>query len=39
VCSEYKLWGLIVARVDALTETPQPPARPGFQLADAEPCW
>jgi hypothetical protein len=36
VCTEYKLWGSIVARVDPPPETSQPPAQPGFQLADAE---
>lgn len=36
VCSEYKLWGSIVARVEPPTETAQPPAQPGFRLTDAE---
>lgn len=39
VCSEYKLWGSIIARVEPppqTAETGQPPAQPGFQLADAE---
>lgn len=39
VCSEYKLWGSIVARVEPppeTNETGEPPAQPGFTLADAE---
>lgn len=33
VCSKYKLWRSIVARVESATA---PPAQPGFRLADAE---
>lgn len=36
VCSEYKLWDSIVARVDPPPETAQPAAQPGFRLADAQ---
>jgi hypothetical protein len=36
VCSEYKLWGSIVACVDPPAETGESPAQPGFRLADAE---
>ncbi|ALG14545.1 hypothetical protein AOZ06_39535 [Kibdelosporangium phytohabitans] len=36
VCSEYKLWGSIVARVDPPAEPPTPPAQRGSRLADAE---
>lgn len=41
VCSEYKLWGSIVARVDPPPEIQkagecESPAQPGFRLADAE---
>lgn len=36
VCSEYKLWGSIVARVDPPDETTTAPAQPGFRLADGE---
>ena len=34
VCSEYKLWGSIVARVEP--DTDEPTTLPGFALADAE---
>jgi hypothetical protein len=33
VCSEYKLWGSIVARVES---DAMPAAQPGFRIADAE---
>ncbi|MGH3564925.1 MAG: NYN domain-containing protein [Pseudonocardia sp.] len=36
VCSEYELWGSIVARDDPPAEPAQPPAQPGFRVADAE---
>ncbi|HEX5496141.1 MAG TPA: hypothetical protein VFX70_16355, partial [Mycobacteriales bacterium] len=36
VCSEYKRWGSIVARVEPPAETAPPAAQPGFRLADAE---
>jgi uncharacterized LabA/DUF88 family protein len=36
VCSEYKLWGSIVARVDPPAETDGTPAQPGFRIEDAE---
>jgi hypothetical protein len=36
VCTEYKLWGSIIARVDPPPETEQPPAQPGFRFVDAE---
>lgn len=36
VCSEYKLWGSIVARADPPDETIAAPAQPGFRLADGE---
>lgn len=36
VCSEYKLWGSIVARVEPPPKTLEPVAQPGFRLAEAE---
>uniref|UniRef100_UPI003F490A85 NYN domain-containing protein n=1 Tax=Amycolatopsis sp. CA-096443 TaxID=3239919 RepID=UPI003F490A85 len=36
VCSEYKLWGSIVARTDPQPHTDVPAGQPGYRLADAE---
>ncbi|WIX85679.1 OST-HTH/LOTUS domain-containing protein [Amycolatopsis sp. DG1A-15b] len=36
VCSEYKLWGSIVASTDARPNSSIPTGQPGYRLADAE---